>query len=310
MKELYRMSERAVLIAGPTASGKSSLALFEADRVKRAGLCPIIVNADSMQVYRELRIISARPSLDDEAQVKHVLYGFVSSKEVFNTGRWLDEMGELLAGLAEDELPIIVGGTGLYFKALLEGFARIPDIADEVRAGLRALFLEENAEKMHQRLAAVDPQMADSLKPTDAQRILRALEVYEATGKSILHWQQEAQASPLLSAKDCRKIIALPERDVLYERINARFDAMVDEGALEEVAALAKLQLDWDLPAMKAIGVPQFMAHLEGTMPLEDAILDAKQESRRYAKRQMTWLRNQMGEDWQRIDVDDENKRN
>ena len=177
-----------------------------------------------------------------------------------------------------------------------------------MRAGLRAQFVEEDAEKMHQRLASVDPQMAADLKPTDGQRILRALEIYEATGKSILHWQELAQASPLLEADACRKIIALPERDVLYERINARFDAMVGEGALEEVAALAKLELDWDLPAMKAIGVPQFMAHLEGTMPLADAILDAKQESRRYAKRQMTWLRNQMGEDWQRIDTHNENE--
>ena len=302
------MNKRAVLIAGPTASGKSSLALIEADRVKRAGLRPIIVNADSMQVYRELRIISARPNEEDEARVPHVLYGVVPSCEVFNTGRWLDEMARLLGDLGEDELPIIVGGTGLYFKALLEGFARIPEIPDEVRAGLRAQFVEEDAEKMHQRLASVDPQMAADLKPTDGQRILRALEVYEATGKSILHWQEQAQASPLLEADACRKIIALPERDVLYERINARFDAMVGEGALEEVAALAKLELDWDLPAMKAIGVPQFMAHLEGTMPLADAILDAKQESRRYAKRQMTWLRNQMGEDWQRIDTHNENE--
>ena len=302
------MNKRAVLIAGPTASGKSSLALIEAEAAEKAGLRPLIVNADSMQVYRELRIISARPSLDDEAQVSHALYGFVSAREVFNTGRWLDEMSALLAGLDEDALPIIVGGTGLYFKALLEGFARIPEIPDEVRAGLRAQFVEEDAEKMHQRLASVDPQMAADLKPTDGQRILRALEVYEATGKSILHWQEQAQASPLLEADACRKIIALPERDVLYERINARFDAMVGEGALEEVAALAKLELDWDLPAMKAIGVPQFMAHLEGTMPLADAILDAKQESRRYAKRQMTWLRNQMGEDWQRIDTHNENE--
>lgn len=297
------MNERAVLIAGPTASGKSSLALIEADDAEKAGLRPLIVNADSMQVYRELRIISARPSLDDEAQVHHALYGFVSAREVFNTGRWLDEMSALLAGLDEDALPIIVGGTGLYFKALLEGFARIPEIPDEVRAGLRAQFIEEDSEKMHQRLASVDPQMADGLKPTDGQRILRALEVYEATGKSILHWQEQAQASPLLESDACRKIIALPDRDGLYERINARFDAMVGEGALDEVSALAKLELDRDMPAMKAIGVPQFMAHLEGTMPLEDAILDAKQESRRYAKRQMTWLRNQMGEDWQRIDT-------
>lgn len=296
------MSERAVLIAGPTASGKSSLALFEAERVKRAGLRPIIVNADSMQVYRELRIISARPNEEDEARVPHALYGVVPSCEIFNTGRWLDEMARLLGELSENDLPIIVGGTGLYFKALLEGFARIPDIPDEVRARLRAEFVEEGAEEMHRRLKALDGHMAGELEPNDGQRILRALEVVEVTGKSIFYWQQQAQSSPLINGEDCRKIIALPERDVLYERINARFDAMVSEGALDEVAALAKLELDWDLPAMKAIGVPQFMGHLEGAMTLEDAVLDAKQESRRYAKRQMTWLRNQMGDDWKRVD--------
>ena len=292
------MSERAVLIAGPTASGKSSLALIEAESATRAGLRPLIVNADSMQVYRELRIISARPSHEDEASVKHALYGFVSAIEVFNTGRWLDEMALLLGGLDEDELPIIVGGTGLYFKALLEGFARIPDIPDAVRKRLREQFEEEGAQEMHQRLAAVDSHMAGALEPTDGQRILRALEVHEVTGKSIVYWQEEAQASPLLKGEECRKIIALPERDVLYERINARFDGMVSNGALDEVAALSKLKLDGDLPAMKAIGVPQFMAHLEEGMALDDAISDAKQESRRYAKRQMTWLRNQMGDDW------------
>lgn len=297
------MNERAVLIAGPTASGKSSLALFEAERANRAGLRPIIVNADSMQVYRELRIISARPTAADEAQVSHVLYGFVSSDDVFNTGRWLDAMAQLLDGFDDDDVPIIVGGTGLYFKALLEGFACVPDIPIAVRERLRAQFVDEGAEQMHHRLAALDPQMAGELKPMDGQRILRALEVIEVTGKSILYWQQQAQTAPLLQAKDCRKIIALPERDILYARINARFDAMVSEGALEEVDALAKLGLDWDLPAMKAIGVPQLMAHLEGTMALEDAIADAKQESRRYAKRQMTWLRNQMGEEWQRLNT-------
>lgn len=297
------MNERAVLIAGPTASGKSSLALFEAECANCAGLRPIIVNADSMQVYRELRIISARPTAADEAQVSHALYGFVSSDDVFNTGRWFDAMAQLLDGLDDDDVPIIVGGTGLYFKALLEGFARVPDIPIAVRKRLRAQFVDEGAEEMHHRLAALDPQMAGELKSMDGQRILRALEVIEVTGKSILYWQQQAQAAPLLQAKDCRKIIALPERDILYARINARFDAMVSEGALEEVDALAKLGLDWDLPAMKAIGVPQFMAHLEGSMALEDAIADAKQESRRYAKRQMTWLRNQMGEEWQRLNT-------
>lgn len=297
------MSEHAILIAGPTASGKSALALSEAGAARREGRRPLIINADSMQVYRELRIVSARPDADDEAFAPHLLYGFVPAGELFSTGRWLEEMTRILAGLREEDLAIIVGGTGLYFKALTEGFAVIPEIPEEVRAPLRAALFEDGAGRMHRLLHMIDEAAARELRPSDSQRILRALEVKKATGKSILWWQTQAQAAPLLRARDCRKIVALPPRDVLYARIDARFDGMVAAGALDEVAALRALRLDAALPAMKAIGVPQFIAHLEEGMALDLAVEDAKRESRRYAKRQMTWLRNQMGGDWARIDT-------
>lgn len=302
------MKESAVLIAGPTASGKSSRALAEAETARAAGRAPIIVNADSMQVYRELRVISARPGPAEEAQVPHCLYGFVSASEAFSTGAWLSAVGDLITQLPARALPIFVGGTGLYFKALTEGFAEIPPIPASIRAAWRDAFAREGAAAMHEALAIRDPAAAAVIRPSDGQRILRALEVFDASGQSILHWQaaqKMAAMTPLLDPADCRKIVVLPERSVLYAAIDARFEAMVDNGALSEVADLATLALDPMLPAMKAIGVPQLLAHLAGVLSLEEAIDDAKRESRRYAKRQMTWLRNQMGADWLRLGPDD-----
>ncbi|MEP1442613.1 MAG: tRNA (adenosine(37)-N6)-dimethylallyltransferase MiaA [Hyphomicrobiales bacterium] len=295
--------ERAVLIAGPTASGKSSLALSLAREAVQAGREPVILNADSMQVYRELHIISARPSSEDEALMPHMLYGFVSAGEAYNTGRWLDDMAAALNTLSNNVLPIIVGGTGLYFKALTEGFAVMPTVPDEVRAELRAQLETHGAEELHASLARLDPQTAASLKPLDSQRILRALEIYTVAGRSIRDFQADAQSNPMLDASTCRKIIALPDRAALYQRIEERFDGMVEAGGLDEVAALQALNLDRSLPAMKAIGVPQFIDHLSGERSIEDAIDNAKQESRRYAKRQMTWMRNQMDDSWERINT-------
>lgn len=295
------MKERAILIAGPTASGKSSLALNLADEARHKGRNPIIINADSMQVYRELSIISARPTIEDEALVTHRLYGSVSAAVAFNTGRWLKEIADILQGLDETDLPVIVGGTGLYFKALTEGFACIPAIPEPVRIHLRNEMDERGAEGMHRLLQKIDPSAAHELKPGDGQRILRALEVKQVTGVSIFQWQQKAQNNPLLDPDSCRKIIMLPDRNVLYQRINQRFDRMVEERVLDEVRALRELGLERTLPAMKAIGVPQLIGYLEDEYALDRAIEDTKRESRRYAKRQMTWLRNQMDESWQKI---------
>ena len=295
--------ERAVLIAGPTASGKSSLALSLANAAIKAGRYPVILNADSMQVYRELHIISARPSADDEALMPHKLYGFVSASEAYNTGRWLDDIAAELNALSEKTLPIIVGGTGLYFKALTEGFAVMPIVPDDVRTKLRDQLEREGAAALHASLAVLDPQTAENLKPLDSQRVLRALEIVKVSGRSIRAYQAEAQSNPLLNAAKCRKIVALPDRAALYQRIEERFDGMVAAGGLEEVEALQVLNLDPSLPAMKAIGVPQFIDHLSGERSIEDAIDNAKQESRRYAKRQMTWMRNQMDDSWERINT-------
>ena len=295
--------ERAVLIAGPTASGKSSLALSLANAALKAGREPVILNADSMQVYRELHIISARPSADDEALMPHKLYGFVSASEAYNTGRWLDDIGAELSTLPEKKLPIIVGGTGLYFKALTEGFAVMPQVPDDVRTELRDQLEQEGAAALHASLEHLDPRTAETLKPLDSQRILRALEIIKVSGRSIRDYQSEAQSNPLLDAATCRKIVALPDRAALYQRIEERFDGMVAAGGLEEVEALQALKLDTSLPAMKAIGVPQFIDHLSGERSIEDAIDNAKQESRRYAKRQMTWMRNQMDDSWERINT-------
>jgi len=278
--------ERAVLIAGPTASGKSSLAIKLAKQAEEEGRQPIIINADSMQVYKELSIISARPSKEDEALVPHRLYGFVPVSAVYNTGRWLDDFSSVYDALDDNALPIIIGGTGLYFKALTEGFAVMPVVPDEIRISLRNRLEEEGVEQLHEALVKVDPVSASAL-----------------AGRSIKDLQAEAQSKPLLKAARCRKIVALPERNVLYERINQRFDSMVEAGGLEEVKRIASFNLDPALPAMKAIGVPQLIKYLDGGWSLDEAIDNAKQESRRYAKRQMTWMRNQMDETWVRIDT-------
>jgi len=295
--------ERAVLIAGPTASGKSSLALSLANAALKAGREPVILNADSMQVYRELHIISARPSAEDEALMPHKLYGCVSASEAYNTGRWLDDVEAKLNALSEKKLPIIVGGTGLYFKALTEGFAVMPTVPEDVRTKLREQLEREGAAALHADLAVLDPKTAENLKPLDSQRILRALEIVKVSGRSIRAYQSEAQSNPLLHAAECRKIVALPDRAALYQRIEQRFDGMVAAGGLEEVEALQALNLDASLPAMKAIGVPQFTDYLSGACSIEEAIDNAKQESRRYAKRQMTWMRNQMDDQWGRINT-------
>ncbi len=295
------VNTNAVLIAGPTASGKSSFALCEAEKLKSKGFRPIIVNADSMQVYNELQIISARPEKEDEERFPHYLYGFIPAKRPFNTGAYLTHVANLLERQCEKTVPIFVGGTGLYFKALLEGLAEMPKTSQETRMKFRKEMEEKGTLAMHGLLQKRDDDMAKSLEINDGQRILRALEVLEETGKSLLWWQKHASYNPFLKADKCRKIVLLPEREKLYARINQRFDTMVELGAVDEVKALYNLKLNGSLPAMKAIGVPQFIAYLRGEIPFDEAIEKAKQESRRYAKRQMTWLRGQMGEDWQRI---------
>ncbi|WP_336800536.1 tRNA (adenosine(37)-N6)-dimethylallyltransferase MiaA [Kaistia sp. MMO-174] len=285
----------AVLIAGPTASGKSALAL---ELARRHG--GVVVNADSMQVYRELRILSARPDMEEEAQAPHRLYGHVAASERYSVARWREDAKEALeAAWRDGALPIVVGGTGLYFKALTEGLSSIPPIPAELRAAIGARADAEGVPALHAALGRLDPESAERLAPLDRTRVTRALEVVEATGRSIGEWQRETGSPPLVEESSVRRIVLEPERAILYERIGRRFDLMVERGGMAEAEALLALNLNPALPAMKAIGIREFGAHLAGELSLDEAIERAKMETRRYAKRQGTWFRNQMA-DWER----------
>jgi tRNA dimethylallyltransferase len=286
-----RACERAVLIAGPTASGKSALALTLAD-----AFCGIIVNADSMQVYRDLRIITARPSPSDEARAPHRLYGHVDAAESYSVGHWLADVRAILAeGARMRRLPIIVGGTGLYFKALTRGLAAVPPVPASIRHAVRTRFNSEGSRALHAELARRDPAAAARLSPGDRARVARALEVVEATGRPLAEWHRQNEA-PLLDPAQAIKVFLVPERRALLAAIDARFDAMIAAGAVEEVRALDARGLDPRSPAMRAHGVPWLRRHLAGEMTLADAASEAKRDTKRYTKRQLTWFRHQLPE--------------
>lgn len=289
---------RALLIMGPTASGKSALALAVAERVGGE-----IVNADSMQVYRDFRILTARASPQEEARAPHRLYGHVDAAELYSTGRWLAEALAAIAAIrGRGATPILVGGTGLYFKALTQGLADIPAADPDLRAALRERAAREGAPALHAELAARDPATAARLAPNDAPRILRALEVLETTGESIGAFQAATHAP--LAREEWAGLALAPARDALYAAIDARFDAMLAAGALDEVRAFAARRLDPALPAMKAHGAPALMAHLRGELSLAEAAEIGKRDTRRYAKRQFTWIAGQMP-DWPRVSSPD-----
>ncbi|MGD0640393.1 MAG: tRNA (adenosine(37)-N6)-dimethylallyltransferase MiaA [Roseiarcus sp.] len=280
---------RALLIAGPTASGKSAVALALADRTGGT-----IVNADSMQVYRDLRVLTARPSEADERQAPHRLFGEIDGAENFSVGRWLERAKAILAENAGRPAPILfVGGTGLYFRALTQGLSDIPRVPETVRAAVRADAEGEPTPSLHARLATRDPLTAAGLRPSDRQRILRALEVVAATGRPLAEFHGAREAPPL-AARQWAGLFLAPERAALNARIAARFAAMLREGALDEVDALMRRGLDPALPVMRAHGVPHLIAHLRGELSLADAAEFAVRDTRRYAKRQFTWARHQM----------------
>jgi tRNA dimethylallyltransferase len=281
--------ERAVLIAGPTASGKSALAVALAEKIGG-----VVINADSMQVYRDLKIITARPLPEEEARAPHRLYGHVDAAENFSVGRWLIDARAALTEAEEGgQVPIFVGGTGLYFKALTMGLSAIPPIPPDIRAAVRARLEGEGPQALHAELARRDPVSAARLMPGDRTRTARALEVLEATGRPLADWQL-AGMPPILDPERATKIFLVPDRAELYRRIDARFDAMLTAGALDEVAALAGRGLDPLLPAMKAHGVPWLRRHLAGELSLAEAAAEGKKDTRHYAKRQATWFRHQM----------------
>ncbi len=282
---------RALLIAGPTASGKSAVALKLAERFDAT-----IVNADAMQVYSDLRVLTARPSAAQEQRAPHILFGEVDGAENFSVGRWRARAREILAEAQNRDRPLIfVGGTGLYFRALTEGLSDIPRVPEAVRAAVRAEAEGQSTPALHATLAARDPQTAARLRPSDRQRVLRALEVVAATGRPLTEFHG-AREPPALPAGAWTGMFLAPERAALNARIEARFDDMLRDGALDEVAALAARQLDPALPVMRAHGVPHLIAHLEGRLSRDEARARAVRDTRRYAKRQFTWARHQMPE--------------
>jgi tRNA dimethylallyltransferase len=281
----------AVLIAGPTASGKSALALELAQRVNG-----VVINADSMQVYRDLRIITARPTNAEMAKARHRLYGHVDAAELYSAGRWLrDAEREIAEARADGRLAVVIGGTGLYFSALLRGLSAVPEVSAEVRAQIRELAVENDNAALHAMLAKRDTRTAGEIRVSDRQRILRALEVFEATGTGLADWRDEP-GKPALKQDEYDAIFLQVDREVLGERIDARFDQMLAEGALDEVKKLNARNLDPRMPAMKAHGVPWLIKHLDGEMSLEEAAAQGKRDTRQYAKRQETWFRNQLPE--------------
>jgi tRNA dimethylallyltransferase len=283
---------RVWLIAGPTASGKSGLALrlAEASGADTAGA--EIVNADSMQLYGALRVLTARPTVEEEARVRHHLYGVADAAETWSVGVWLRAATRALAEIAARHRPaIVVGGTGLYFSALTQGLADIPPIPDDVRAHVRALIDRLGEDAFRQALALADPEAAARIAPGDRQRLCRAMEVSTATGRSLTAWH--ASTAPVLTQGAYRSLVLDPPRDALYARCDTRLGAMAAGGGLDEVRALMARGLDPALPAMKALGVREFARHLAGELTLDQAISLARQETRRYAKRQITWFRNQ-----------------
>ena len=281
-----------IVVAGPTASGKSALAINIAERFGGE-----IVNADSMQIYQELRVLTARPGPDDEARVAHHLYGTLSIAEICSAGLWLEAaLGAITAIRARGNLPVICGGTGLYIKVLMEGIAPVPEVPSDIVDDARRLYAQLGGAAFKARLANLDPDAAERLAEGDGQRLLRAYGVVKATGRTLTDWQNDQPIKPPLDAQFL-KIVLTPPRQALYANINTRFETMVEAGALDEVAALMRLDLQPGLPAMKALGVPDFIRHLRGEGTLEDAVDKAKQATRNFAKRQSTWFRHQITAD-------------
>ncbi len=282
------MSPPLILIAGPTASGKSGLALAVAEEFGGT-----IINADSMQVYRDLAILTARPSAAEAARVPHRLYGVLDAADPCSAARWRGLAASEIAAAAEQRrLPILVGGTGLYFRALLEGLADIPPIAPAVRAEAKRLHQSLGGAGFRAALAARDPAAAARLDAGDTQRLVRAFEVAAATGRPLADWQRKQLAGPRYPA--VATVLLMPPRPALYAACDARFAAMASSGGLGEVRALLDRRLGPGLPVMKAVGVPELARHISGEISLADAVRLGQQATRRYAKRQVTWFRHQM----------------
>lgn len=287
------MKNKAVFLAGPTAGGKSALAL---ELAERAG--GVIINADSMQVYRELRVITARPSAVEEARAPHRLYGYRAASDICSAAAWgADATAALADAWAVGQLPIVVGGSGLYLRTLLYGIAPVPDIPAAVRQEVRTRMAEEGPEAMHRELTRLDPESAARLKISDRQRIARALEVAQATGEPLSAWQRRPLEGGILPEIDALTLVLAPPRDVLYARCDQRLEHMMTVGGLEEIRAFLAANPPPDVPLRRALAVPEFSRHLAGELGFDEALTLAKTATRQYAKRQMTWFRHQFS-DW------------
>lgn len=291
------------LIAGPTASGKSDLAVALALALKDKGRDAVVINADSAQVYADLRVLSARPDVDDMKGVTHRLFGAWDGAASCSAADWAQAARQEIAQAHQaGAVPILVGGTGLYIRTLLDGIAPVPDIAPQIRAEVRALPLDE----AYAALCREDPERAAALSANDSARIARALEVVRSTGAPLTYWQSRHEGG-IADAVAIHPAVLLPPRAELYPRCDRRFAAMMERGALDEVRTLLARDLDPALPVMKAIGVPEMAAFLRGGSTMEEAVQAASQATRNYAKRQYTWMRHQPPADWQRIDEIDYN---
>ena len=281
-----------VVVAGPTASGKSALGLDIAQEFSGT-----VINADALQVYRDLSILTARPTPDECKRAPHRLYGFMTAADSCSAGRWLElALEEIASAHRADRLPIVVGGTGLYLRALRQGLSAIPAIPDEIRATARRRHEEIGAQAFHAEVASRDPATAGRLAPTDRQRLIRAWEVHAATGRPLSVWLDEDSG---LAPSHLRflSLLVMPPRDVLYAACDARFRGMMDNGALEEARAIAAMGLPATAPLLKAVGVKPLVQHLEGEHDLAEAVRLGARDTRRYAKRQITWYRHQFAAD-------------
>jgi len=284
-KELKRT---VLVVAGPTASGKSALALTVAE--KFGGM---VINADSVQVYRELKILSNRPTREQEARAPHRLFGNLSATEVCSAAHWRTlALAEISAAHEAGHVPVVTGGTGLYLKALIEGLSPMPDIPLDLRRALKRRLVVEGSTVLHKELYRYDPIVAVRIQPRDSQRVLRALEVFQATGCSITKFQKHFKAAPP-PGLHFAIILFQPPRDQLYAMCDSRLVSMVEAGVVEEIRRLRSVGLDPDLPIMKALGVTEFGAHIDGHRSMQEALSDAQRSTRRYAKRQTTWFKNQ-----------------
>lgn len=279
---------RIYIVVGPTASGKTKLAIDLAEEINAE-----IVNADSLQVYKENPIISAQPTLQERRGIQHHLFGYISGKEEYLITRWLNDVKSIIENTSKSL--VLVGGTGFYLKHLIFGLAEIPQVPDEVRSEVRGMHLAIGNEEFYKVLSQVDPIVADKISSNDYKRMLRAYEVIKFTGKSILQWQRECKYSAL-PLENVSMIILEPERKALYEKINKRFIHMLDNGVMEEVKKILDMDCEPSRGIMKSHGIPELVSFIRGEIKLEEAIAKAQQVTRNYAKRQTTWFKHQFND--------------